>query len=60
MADLDIKRMSLLQSVENGCRPSASETCLPAPMNFPFGDDQDNSGMSFMFTLRMIVQSLPW
>src|ERR1039457_1070018 len=46
-----------LRSVENGCLPNASETCLPAPTNFPFGEDQDNSVKSFVFTLCMIASS---
>src|SRR6266498_357076 len=29
-----------IRSVECGLRPSASEISLPAPANFPFGDDE--------------------
>jgi len=33
-----------LRSVDCGLRPNASETSLPAPANFPLGDDQVSSG----------------
>src|SRR5258706_7027815 len=40
-------------SVEAGFRPRASETCFPAPQNFPLGEDQISSGKSFVLTLRI-------
>ncbi len=43
-----------LRSVEVGLRPSASDTCLPAPPNFPFGEDQVSSSICFTLTLRIM------
>src|SRR4030095_2634515 len=37
-----------IKSVEWGLRPSASEISLPAPANFPFGEDQDSSASSLV------------
>jgi hypothetical protein len=42
-----------MTSVESGFRPSASETSLPNPTNFPLGDHQEVSVMSFVLTLRI-------
>src|SRR5438045_9240366 len=44
-----------IRSVDKGLRPSASETCLPAPANLPFGEDQTSSSMLLVFTLRIVV-----
>src|SRR4051794_18512374 len=41
------------KSVDRGFRPNSSETSLPEPANFPFGDDQLTSAMSFVLTLRI-------
>src|SRR5437773_912002 len=41
------------RSVDCGLRPNASETCLPAPLNFPFGEDHVSSVNSLVFTLSM-------
>lgn len=41
-----------IKSVDSGLRPKASEISLPAPENFPLGDDQENSSMSLVFILR--------
>ena len=41
------------KSVESGFRPSSSEISLPAPTNFPFGDDQVTSTIFVVLTLRM-------
>src|SRR5882672_812003 len=41
------------KSVERGLRPNASETSLPAPANFPLGEDQDSSTMLFVLTLSI-------
>ena len=38
-----------------GLRPKASEICLPAPENFPFGDVQTSSSTSFVLTLSITV-----
>jgi hypothetical protein len=40
-----------------GLRPNSSEISLPALTNFPFGEDQDNSSIVFVFTLRMFCLS---
>src|SRR5437660_2278807 len=42
------------RSVDCGLRPNASETCLPAPANFPLGEVQVSSISSLIFTLRMV------
>src|SRR2546427_10948661 len=42
-----------LRSVDWGLRPKASEISLPAPTNFPFGEVQDSSTISFVLTLRI-------
>src|SRR5260221_11241360 len=44
-----------LRSVENGLRPNASETCLPAPANLPFGEDQISSSMLLVFTFSIVL-----
>ena len=45
----------LYHAVASGFRPKVTEISLPAPPNFPFGDDQDSSTMSFVLILRIIV-----
>jgi hypothetical protein len=45
--------------VERGSRPSASDTCFPAPANFRFGEDQVSSASVFVLTLRMSRQRIP-
>src|SRR5215208_7053281 len=55
------------KSVECGLRPNASEISLPAPANFPFGDDHVTSTISVVLTLciakspngRNLVNSVP-
>ncbi len=42
-----------MRSVDDGLRPNASETCLPAPANFPLGEDQLSSTMVSVLTLRI-------
>src|SRR5260370_13863003 len=42
-----------MRSVDDGLRPNASETCLPAPANFPLGEDQLSSTMASVLTLRI-------
>jgi hypothetical protein len=42
-----------LRSVDSGLRPNASEISLPAPMNFPFGEDQVSSAIFVVLTLRI-------
>jgi len=44
------------KSVDCGLRPSSSEISLPAPANFPLGEDQVISTTSFVLTLRIIEQ----
>jgi hypothetical protein len=44
--------------VESGLRPKASEIPLPEPTNFPFGDTQESSGMSFVLILRIIALAI--
>ena len=39
------------RSVDCGLRPNASEISLPAPANFPLGEDQVSSTSSFVFIL---------
>src|ERR1035441_5177901 len=46
-----------LRSVDCGLRPNSSETSLPAPTNFPLGEDQVTSAMSFVLIFR--IGSLP-
>src|SRR5437660_11067356 len=41
------------RSVDSGLRPSSSEISLPAPTNFPFGDDQVTSTIFVVLTLCM-------
>src|SRR4030088_21379 len=41
------------RSVDRGLRPNASETCLPAPTNFPLGEDQLYSAIWLVLTLRI-------
>src|SRR4030095_2247829 len=41
-----------LKSVDSGLRPNASETSLPAPTNFPFGDDQVSSTIFVVLTFK--------
>src|SRR5882672_6166871 len=42
-----------IKSVDCGLRPSASETSLPAPTNFPLGEDQGSSASALVFILCM-------
>src|SRR5688572_10677132 len=42
-----------MRSVDRGLRPSASETCLPAPANFPFGEDQVSSASWWVLTFNI-------
>jgi hypothetical protein len=42
-----------MRSVDDGLRPYASETCLPAPANFPLDEDQLSSTMVSVLTLRI-------
>src|SRR5882724_8905938 len=42
-----------IRSVDRGLRPNASETCLPAPTNFPLGEDQLSSAIWLVLTLRI-------
>src|SRR6202022_1724694 len=42
-----------LRSVDSGLRPNATEISLLAPPNFPFGEVQDSSAISFRLILRM-------
>jgi hypothetical protein len=44
-----------MRSVDCGSRPNSSDISLPAPANFPFGDAQVISVMSFRFTFIVIV-----
>ena len=41
-----------------GLRPSASEISLPAPVNFPFGEDQVSSGSWSLLTILSMLQRL--
>src|SRR5437016_14653332 len=43
-----------LRSVDSGLRPNASEISLPAPLNFPFGEDHVSSAIFVVFTLCII------
>src|ERR1700674_5924332 len=47
-----------MRSVDFGLRPRASETPMPAPLNFPFGDVQVSSVMSLVLTLRICCRGL--
>src|SRR5215470_9098536 len=40
-----------LRSVDWGLRPNASEISLPAPLNFPFGEDHVSSAIVVVLTL---------
>jgi hypothetical protein len=40
--------------VDCGLRPNSSEISLPAPTNFPFGDDQVTSAIFVVLTLFMV------
>src|SRR4030095_16025534 len=40
-----------LRSVDSGLRPNASEISLPAPLNFPFGEDHVSSAIFVVLTL---------
>src|ERR1700730_8368779 len=42
------------RSLDSGLRPTATEISLLAPPNFPFGEDQDSSGISLVLILRML------
>src|SRR5260221_5432845 len=46
------------RSVDVGLRPNDSEICLPEPPNFPFGDDQVRSIISFVFTLFIVFDGV--
>jgi hypothetical protein len=37
--------------VDSGLRPNASEISLPAPLNFPFGEDHVSSAIFVVLTL---------
>src|ERR1700722_1592124 len=52
------KGWRFIRSVEAGSRPSLIEIFLSAHPNFPLGDAQISSGMSFVFILFMEMRPL--
>src|SRR3989442_113732 len=45
-----------LRSVESGLRPSASDTLLLAPVNFPLGDAQGSSANRLELIFSMVAR----
>src|SRR5258708_38371651 len=58
--NLDIKGCRSLRSVDSGLRPNASEISLPAPLNFPFGEDHVSSAIFVVLTLCTAKLSNVW
>src|SRR6516225_5776572 len=57
--NLDIKGMPLVEVGGLGLRPNASEISLPAPLNFPFGEDHVSSAIFVVLILRMTSRLSP-
>src|SRR5437667_107087 len=49
-----------LRSVDSGLRPNASEISLPAPLNFPFGEDHVSSAIFDVEILRIPPGKAPY